>query len=232
MPDPALDTAPKPPPVADTVSIFLGLFLLLLAFFILLVSISTVEKVKSLRVIDSVAAAFATILPSAVELRDHATKDANILSGEAFQAEITGIYASQVQVTKVEVVTPGRLMRVVMPSDALFFQGEARLRDGQFPFIDRVIAALSGRPAGLRHELEFVIGSPAGADRALAVGETLESRRAVTFVKGVLARGAPPDSVSVALKPGDPAEVTLWFHTRFTEEADQRFSADPAARPR
>jgi hypothetical protein len=230
MSDSANEFQIKPAPAADTISIFLGLFLLLLAFFILLVSISTVEKVKSLRVMDSVAAAFATILPTSVELRDEATKDANILSGEAFQAEITGIYATQVQVTKVEVVTPGRLMRVVMPSDALFFPGEARLREGQFPFIDRMVAALSGRPAGMRHELEFVIGNALQAERSLPVGETLESRRAVTFVKGVLARGAPPDSVSVGLMPGDPNEVTIWFHTRFTDEADERFSADPAAR--
>jgi len=48
---------------SSSIFLFLSLFLLVLAFFILLVSISTVENVKSQAVMDSLTSTFTTVLP-------------------------------------------------------------------------------------------------------------------------------------------------------------------------
>ena len=205
--------------------LFLALYLLVLAFFILLVSISTLEKVKSQAVMDSLTSTFAAILPPTSDLTQFAAKDGDVLAGQVFQSQLTELFSTAVQVIKIEVVQPGRLMRVVLPSDSLFFPGTTKIREAQFPLLDRVVATLSGRPPGLRYEMQFVIGSPYATGTSLPIGGTLETSRASVFVRDMLSRGAPPDSLSVGLKPGDPDEITLWFHVRLRDEERKRWTA-------
>ena len=207
-----------------SITLFLALYLLVLAFFILLVSISTLEKVKSQAVMDSLTSTFAAILPPTSDLTQFASKDGDILAGQVFQSQMTELFSTAVQVIKVEVVQPGRLMRAVLPSDTLFFPATTKIREAQFPLLDRIVATLSGRPPGLRYEMQFVIGSPYAVGTSLPIRGTLETSRASVFVRDMLSRGAPPDSLSVGLKPGDTDEITLWFHVRLRDEERKRWT--------
>ena len=207
----------------QTVSLFLGLYLLVLAFFIVLVTISTREDIKSRAVMDSLTTTFTTILPPTSELTIFTSKDGDILAGQQFQDRVTSIFSAAVQVMKVEVLQPGRLMRLRMPADALFFPDGTKIREAQYPLLDRIVVALSSRPPGLRYDMEFVIGSPYATARALSVGQTLEMSRAGVFIRELLARGAPRNSVSVGLGPGRREDVTLWFHTRYPDEEREMF---------
>lgn len=216
-PPPAYTSAP------DIVPIFLGLFLLVLAFFIMLVSISTFEEVKSTAVMDSLTSTFTTVLPPTSDPTPFNAKDGDILAGEAFQEQITSIFSTAVQVEKIEVVQPGRLMRLQMPTSALFREGQETVREDMLPLLDRVIATLSNRPPGLRQDLEAVIGAPTVEDGALPVGQTLEMARVGEFARTLIGRGAPPDSVSVGLKKGNPGEISIWFWVRGVEETAKRF---------
>jgi len=202
-----------------TQGLFLALYLLILAFFILLVSISTLEEVKAKAAINSVTATFSNILPPTVDITSFSTDDADVLAGQAFQEEITGIFATTFQVAKVEVIQPGRLMRVVVPTEVLFVPASAEIKPAQFPFLDRLVASLSGRPEHLRYDMEFVIGSNYAGGKSLPIGQTLEMARGGAFVRQLHGRGAPPDSISIGLKAGDPGEVVLWFYIRGREES-------------
>ena len=91
--------------------------------------------------------------------------------------------------------------------------------------LDRLVASLSGRPPGLRYEMQFIIGSPYAEGTSLPIGGTLETSRASVFVRDMLSRGAPPDSLSVGLKPGNPDEITLWFLVRLKDEERHRWTA-------
>lgn len=224
-----LDLIPEPPAAQGgdtTLSLFLALYLLVLAFFILLVSISSVEDVKTSAVRDSLTSTFATVLPTSADLTVFQAKEGEVMAGQRFQEEVTGIFATQLQIAKVEVVQPGKLMRVVFPSDSLFFAGEIRIREASVPLLDRIVASISSRPPGMRFDLQFVIGAKYALDNTLAIGETLEMRRAGAFARELLSRGAPPDSISVGMEPGDPGEIVIWFHTLAEDEG--RVSFEPA----
>ncbi len=208
---------------ADMVPIFLGLFLLVLAFFIMLVSISTFENVKSDAVKDSLTSAFTAVLRPTSDPTSFNAKDGDVIAGEAFQQQVTGIFSTSVQVERIEVVQPGRLMRVVMPVSALYREGESALRTDQVQLFDRVVAALSNRPVGLRQDMEFVIGSAVTGEGTLPVGETLEMQRAGGFARMLAERGAPPDTVSVGIQRGDAGKVTLWFWVRPAAEGKLQF---------
>lgn len=214
---------PKKGPDA-TIALFLGLYLVVLAFFILLVTISTLEESKSRKVMDSLSSTFTSIVPPSADLQSFKSKDGDVLAGQEFQQQITGIFATELGIDKIETVQPGRQMRLILASDSLFFQGEARIRPAMYPLLDRTVAALSNRPLGLRFDLEFVIGTPTLADgKTMPIAQTLEVARAGAFARAMFERGMPPDSVSVGMRPGHVGEAVIWFYTRDIEADKLRF---------
>ena len=221
------DTTPREATRAQSdgsITLFLGLYLLVLTFFILLVTISSLEKVKTEAVMNSLTSAFSAIEPPTSDPKQFVTKEGAIVAGKVFQSNMAELFSTAVQVIKVEIVQPGRLMRVVLPSDFLFFTGTPKIREAQFPLLDRLVASLSGRPPGLRYEMQSVIGSPYVEGTSLPIGGTLETSRASVFARDMLSRGAPPDSLSVGLKPGNPDEITLWFLVRLKDEERNRWT--------
>ncbi len=207
----------------QTVTLFLGLYLLVLAFFILLVSISTPEDIKAKAVMDSLTSEFTTIIPPSTDLSVFTSNEGEILAGKRFQSQINDVFATALQAVKIKVVQPGRLMRVELTSRSLFLDGGASIRPGQYPLLDRLVATLSSRPTGMRYDMEFIIGSPYAVGKSLPIGQTLEMSRAGAFVREMLARGAPPDSVSIGIRPGDPDRIVIWFFVRFSDEERLRF---------
>ena len=216
-----------PPPQdqarSPTITVFLALYLLVLAFFILMVSIASPEKVRSDAVMDSLTSTFASVLPPTTELTAFAAKEGDVVAGEVFQEEITGIFATLLRVARVEIVQPGRLMRVLVPTDSLFHLDDSALREGRSALLDRIVASISTRPAGLRFDMEAVIGTPYRAGEDIPVVDNLAMRRAGVLARTMLERGAPLDSVGIALKPETPNETALWFYVRTVEETRLRF---------
>jgi len=218
--DLAADTPVQSP---DIVPIFLGLFLLVLAFFIMLVSISTFEPVKSTAVMDSLSSTFTTVLPPTSDPTEFNAKDGDIIAGEAFQEQITSIFSTAIQIEKIEVVQPGRLMRLHMPSSALFRADEAAVREDMLPLLDRIVASLSNRPPGLRQDMEVIIGTALTGNFYLPLQQSLEMSRVGELARTIIGRGAPPDSVSVGIKSGDQGNISIWFWMRAIEETEIRF---------
>lgn len=198
--------------------LFLGLYLLVLAFFILLVSISTIEKVRSVAVMDSLSSSFASILPPTMDPTRFSALEGDALGGPPFQERVASLFATALQVAKVEIVQPGRLMRVTVPTVALFFPDDTRVRPESHPLLDRIVASVSGRPPGTRYDMEFVMGSRYAVGRSLPVAQTLEMARAGAFAREMATRGVPPDSIAIGLVSGNPEEVVIWFYVRSEEE--------------
>ena len=214
----------------DVIPLFLSLFLLVLAFFIILVTISTLEKVKSNEVMDSLTSTFKTVLPPTTDPTDFNAKDGDVRAGEQFQERVTGIFATHIQVARVEIVQPGRLMRIELSTSALFAENSTELRPTTVPLLDRIVASLSARPPGLRFDMEFVIGSAYADEVDLPVGQTLQMARAGAFARTMASRGVPPDSIAVGLMPGDPERLTIWFFVRGMDETRLRFGAEDFGR--
>lgn len=200
------------------VTLFLGLYLLVLAFFIVLVSISTPEQVKSKAVKDSLSSAFSSLLPPTMRPETFLAKEGDVVAAREFQERITGVFAAAMRVARIEIVQPGRLMRVLVPADVMFEAGGSRIRDTQIALLDRVVASLSARPPGLRYDMEFVVGSADSGGGAMPTGQTLEIARAGAFAREMTGRGAPPDSVAIGVRPGDPGDVAIWFWVRGADE--------------
>ena len=223
----------SPPEVApsrdSTIVLFLGLFLLVLAFFILLVSISTVEEVKSKAVMSSLTSTFQTVLPATLSPQVFQTLDGDIIANAALQDEVTNIFATSLQVARVEILQPGRLMRVHLQSRAVFEDESTEIRSSMMPLFNRVVAAISARPPGLRFDLEAVLSVATTDGTAMPVEQGLQMQRAGVFARTMLGRGLPPDSLAVGMSPSTNTDMVLWFYVRLTDEAREDLEGEQAA---
>ena len=222
-----LPPVPEGPRAPNTTALFLSLFLLVLAFFILLVTISTLEKVKAQTVMDSLTSTFTSIVPPSTDPTRFRSKEGDIVAGQQGQGTMTDLFSTALQVVEVKVVHPGRLMQVRLPANTLFVEGKTEIQPNQLEMLDRVVAASSARPPGLRFDLEFVIGTRTRQGGGLPQTQTLEVARAGAFAREMVQRGLPPDSIAVGLEQGDPNDVTMWFYIRREEEIRLRLFSEP-----
>ena len=193
-----------------------------MAFFIWLVSLARFDGVKTLAVIQGLKSTFETR-----EMEKDVSElitliRSKVTSSKQFEDSISGLFSTLLGVEKVEAPTPGRTMRVVMNADTLFESEKTKIKQFNFAFMDRVIASLSERPPGYHFDMEFIIGSDEDASGygTLPVNQTLQMARAGVFVRSMLARGAPPDTLSVGIRKGNPNTVTLWFYIRSPVEVN------------
>lgn len=210
-----------------SITLFLSLYLLVLAFFILLVSISSREDVKSKALMESLTSTFSSVLPPRMDLTAFNATTGEFLAADEFQRQVTGLFSTVVGVIKVEAIQPGRLMRIELDGDSLFELDQAIIREGQSAFMDRLVAALSSNPPGLRFELEFVVPTPWTDQRTMSADQSLPIQRAGAFARDMLARGAPPGAVSIGMKGSDAKTLEIWFHIRALEENRIRFEESP-----
>lgn len=209
-----------------TITLFLGLFLLVLAFFIMLVSISTIENVKSKEVMDSLTSTFSDLVTPVTDPTDFVSMEGEILAPEAFQDRISGVFSTAVAVDRIKVIQPGRVMRIDLQALELFEDGLATIRPGRTEMIDRIVASLSASPKNIRYEMAFLIGSTTSDNDGLPTNQTLEISRAGNFARTVIGRGAPAHSVSVGIREGAPFDVTIYFYVRDEERARLNFEKD------
>ena len=203
---------PTPPPEetgSKTGTLFLSLFLLILAFFIVLVSISRVQETKTNAVKQSLGTTFKKIMDSSSS--DFTVKDSDNPAGKEFQEEITTIFTTHLQVAKIEIVKPGALMVARKPVSAMFVENTSELKPDVFEFLDRTVAILGSRPPGTHFDMQFVVGLSEGI---IAVKQTIEMMQAGSFAREILSRGAPPDSLSVGLMPGEAGQIMIHFYVR------------------
>ena len=195
---------------------FLALNLLVLAFFILLVSMSSFEANKTKAVVDSMNSIFN---PKAKIKTDtvFSSKSGNVITAEEFQDHVEGVFSTAISAVKTEIVEPGKVMKVVMPT-ARFFETESNMiKEENLPLVDRIISSISARPSGYRFDMEFVIGRKADGAEPSSISQTPQISRAGAFARSMLSRGIPGDSISIGMQDGDPEYITMWFYIRSSD---------------
>ncbi len=198
----------------NTIALFLGLFLLILAFFILLVSISSIENVKSKEVMNSLSSTFADLVTPVTDPTDFVSKKGEILAPEEFQKRITGVFSTDIAVDRIRIVQPGKVMRIDLQALELFEDGSAALRPGHEELIGRIVSSLKAHPNNVRFEMAFLIGSTETENAALPTTQTLPILRAGTFARTLIEHGAPVNAISSGIRDGATTDVTIHFYVR------------------
>ena len=105
---------------------FLSLYLLVLAFFILLVTISTFEEVKSKAVMDSLNTTFKTVRPAQTDLTVFTSRAGPVLAGPQFLTDIEGLFTTAIEVAQIENLSRREIDRTDPVQRSLDFQTDRR----------------------------------------------------------------------------------------------------------
>lgn len=204
--------------------VLLGLFLVVLAFMIVLLSISRPEGGRSAAVIGSVSSTFAPSPPRASGPFPAGGRRGEVLGGEAVLDRLQQLIASQLAIAEIERPRRGDVMTVSMPADALFHAGKARLREHLLPLLDRIVTAISGAPGGTGVEVRLLLGT-AGSDARLlpSAADSVALRRAGAWVRAMIGRGIDGNRLAVGLR-AQPERQAAW---QFRVVATPQAAADP-----
>jgi len=212
--------------------LFLALYLLLLAFFIMLTALSSLERQRADAVMDSLTLTFAP--GRAARETEMGLEDltGERQAAEAFIALVTDLFQSAVPAIRVTETIPGLALEVRLRAEALFEPGTDILRRPRRPMLDSVVAALAGAPPGLRFEMAVIAEVAEDQDangiaRLPTDGEALPIRRAGAIGRFMNDRGAAQGSVVVGLTPGNPDWMRIAFRTVDATRWDPDFSTVP-----
>lgn len=201
-----------------SVVLFLGLYLILLAFFILLSSVSTVSEDKSSAAVGSINSAFRS------DTRLEAlTGDSILLARGAGQLDrallgaVRASFSSAFPNVEPNETVIGRAVRFVIPSDSIFPPGGSAIHGEAGHLLTKLAESLETSAFGFRNDVEVVLRTGEKMPSASDPEGRLMVERAGTIARELLATGVHERSVQTGLRGGPPETIAFFF--RQTDEA-------------
>ena len=193
----------------------LSLYLLLLAFFVVLNTISHVETARAKAVSGSLNETFAADGNPNRKTVKLVSSQGNVLTDAKFLSRVGNLIKTELGFAKIEEVQPGRLMAVSLSADSLFVAGQEAINPLYRPMIDRVAQALKNPSPGIRYDVDILVGSAAADNLALG--------RSAYLANVFAAAGSPARSIAAGIEQDSPGNLRLLFHVRPRNEARLKF---------
>ena len=187
-------------------SLYVGLFTVLLSFFIMLVGSSRTDIAIASGVGES-----PRMISTAETSRARREENPSTPLGE-----LGGDLAGLLRSVGGERAERDEELLVTLPVSELFAPDRAELRSESTPFIDRVAAALGAPPPASRLEVRFSLDRPVAEQReelALAL------RRDEAFARALVSRGAPASAIAIGVAPDQSGLALLAFRYRAGDSA-------------
>ncbi len=197
----------------------LSLFLLLLAFFVLLSTLSRFEATRTKAVLGSLDATFRA--PDQVGFERRLESLVGVLVGaERLENVVTDILRTAIALDTHEFLRVGAELTATLRVSDFFEASRATARPGIMELAELLADAVAAPPAGLRYEVDILL-HPVVDEVDLAV------QRADMLAKIFSDGGTPDDGLAVGLTSGDTRNIRLVFRVLPSEFGDGvSFGAD------
>lgn len=189
----------------------LSLYLLLLAFFVVLFNASRFDAGRMAAVGESLTSTFEATRGLPGDARRNTSQQGRLLGDELVLASVADLVKTELAVARVHVVRPGRLMLARFPEEALFVPGTADVLAEREGLVAGVADILGRAPEGRRHKVEIQVGSHLAAPDELGGDVPLPVARAAGFAELLVARGAIAGTVMSGVSFETPGEVRMLF---------------------
>lgn len=189
---------------------YLDLVVLLMIFFILLVSISHYETGKLDPVLKGVRDAFHSALP--LDLRNEPPERRGRAIDDSFVNGVGQLFAEELPLPHALAERRGDYVAFNVPVDALFLAGALEPQSARDALFRRLAILVQTRPPGVKLEVEALFGGTQGTP--LLIG------RAGGLARAMIGQGMPLGALAVGMADGDPAILRIVFQ------------AEPADAPR
>lgn len=165
----------------STMGLFVALYLILLAFFIVLTSISQQSTARATAAMESVNAVFKQ---AGVVDDDFNRDDLRSAASDPVLIEIERAFSTAFNITGQYAVSGGHIYQVQLPATYLFETGSFRVRQDVHHVLDELLKLLKNAPNGQKQEMALLFGSGGPTiDRELTRSQEIAVRRAGSFAR-------------------------------------------------
>lgn len=207
-------------PVNSTTVIFLSVYLLLLAFFVVLNAISNQDRIRVDAALGSVNATFRPLMQPRSELIDILSDSSEVEGNADVLDEIFQTFESLVDVPGLTASRDGNTVQVILPVGFLFAHLSPSLRPERTALFGRLAELLKMPIPGHRNEVRFVVGVGSKLPDPQRLSQDLAVMRAAALAEAFAGRDVPTDSILVGLAIGDASHIGLSFLARRIAEPD------------
>lgn len=205
----------------DTTSLFVSLYLIILAFFMVLNSISNQSQTKVETATQSVTRAFDNPFAPDANFVDVTEADNSELPNDEFYEQLQGVFASLVGFDKKFPTQGGNIIKVEFDQSDIYQDGLSDFRDDQEAFFFQLSRFLQSESIGTVRQLEFMIYSgdrfPAGPE----YWNDVSILRTGAIVTKLIAMGVRENQLSVGVSPGEANLLRISFTIRDQETSQQ-----------
>ena len=211
----------------------LSLFLIILAFFIMMNSISQRQDSRTEGVLKSISSSFKEFSQTTIITLDIADQGAGRETTPGFEISIEELFQSSFPLARVEASEMLDQIEVTLPLDSLFAPGETVIRGKNEAALDRLADILGYDAPGKIHHIEALLswaptankdGSiAANADSGVSdVDALLAVNRAGALARELTARGVSAAAIAIGIERRVSDNLRLLFVTRPAEAIEDR----------
>jgi len=205
----------------------LSLYLLMLAFFVLLFNLSRTEDLKSYSVARSLKTTFSSKGRAEDTPRVLVSAQGEVIGmAEEVMRKFGELVKTAIPIAEIEVVEVGRIFQARFPASELYDPGRALPRPERAIKIQQIADELANPPGGVRFDMEVLFTGSRKQDEMSMRAQELSISRAGHFVRMAIEMGVPSGTISAGVATGQPEWMKMLFHLRSHEEV--RLSLDPA----
>lgn len=192
----------------------LSVYLLLLAFFVVLNNISSIETARSRAVAGSLQSTFATEGRPTSRPAVLTSELGNVLADAALEERIGDLVRTEIGLAEFRVIVPGRVMELVLDEQDLFRgQGVAVDPDHRL-FVERIAGILATPAVGVRYDIDILLAGELLPEIPSGAPLDEPAARAAFLADVLTGAGAPAAAVAAGVETGSPGRVRLLFHVR------------------
>ncbi|HET6522438.1 MAG TPA: hypothetical protein VFG47_21830 [Geminicoccaceae bacterium] len=208
FPAPPWPHRPRAPAVAgDGAGLLLGLYLILLAFFVMLTALSHREESRARLVLASLYSSFPAHAAAPEALPYDPGREPSLAGAEV--ARLDRLLADSLPLRAAASERSGDRLTLRLSADAVFAPGSTAPRPSSRVLLGRLADLLAAPPAGQRVEAVVTVGTP-----DVAAATPLAALRASALAATLVELGAPAARFAVGLGEARPGEVAAALTVR------------------
>ena len=202
----------------NSASLFVSLYLVILAFFILLNTIANIQQEKTEFAMNSLDQSFGfTKEDFAIPQIQLVQRAGDEITTAQYLDSVGTLVREAVTLVDAKIIETGDTMHITLPVDSFYYENEAVIRAEHENFLMELAKQVSKIQRNARIDMEYVIGSEPLTEYPTAVNN-LPLARAGEFARIMAELGVGEDRMFIGMSPGsDPTMLSLVFQPRDVE---------------
>lgn len=198
----------------DTTGLFVSLYMIVLAFFVVMNSISNQDQNKVNAATESVTRAFNNPYEPEAGFVDVSANEQALTPNDEFYDQILGVFASLVGFEGKFPTKGGNVVKVRFKASDLFEENSSVFRTRQQVFLQQLAVFLAGGRNSEKREIDIVISSGKNLPRGPEYWKDTNILRAGAFVARLKAMGTEENKLSIGVVKGGEDQIILTFYNR------------------